>query len=61
MRFQDMQSAVCITVGDQVLAEVVQRPHLADRKLGRPADHEPAGNFPGERDLHAGALPERSH
>jgi hypothetical protein len=53
VRFQHMKFAVCVPVGDEILTEVVQRPDLADRKLRRPADHEPAGDFPGERDFHA--------
>ena len=50
---QDVQFARLVAIGDQVFAEVPQRPHLAGGELGRPADHEPAGDFPGERDFHA--------
>ncbi len=50
-----MKLAQPVAVGHQVLAEVVQRPGLTDREFGRPANHEPAGDFPGEGDFHAGA------
>ena len=56
VRFQDVQLAGLVAVGDQILAEVLQRPDLADGEFRRPADHEPAGDFPGERDLHASLL-----
>jgi hypothetical protein len=50
---QHVEFARLVAVGDQVFAEVPQRPHLADGKLGRPADHEPAGDLPGEGHFHA--------
>ena len=53
---QDVQFARIVAVGDQVLTEVPQRTHLARRELGRPADHEPAGDLPGERDLHVASF-----
>ncbi|ORW71534.1 hypothetical protein AWC22_01450 [Mycobacterium riyadhense] len=55
VRFQDVQLTGLVPVGDQVLAEVVQRPHLTDGKLGRPTDHEPASDLPGEWDFHVGS------
>jgi len=54
--FQNMQVTGLVAIGDQVFAEVVQRPDLADGEFGRPPDHEPAGDLPGERDLHAYAF-----
>src|SRR5271168_4125169 len=33
----------------------MQRPDFADREFRRPADHEPTGDFPGERDFHTGS------
>jgi hypothetical protein len=56
MARQEVQLAHLVAVGDQVLAEVSKGAHLAGGKLGRPADHEPAGDLPGERDLHASRL-----
>ena len=53
MARQDVQLARLVAVGDQILAEVPQRPRLGSGELGRPADHEPAGDLPGERDLQA--------
>src|SRR6185437_7622860 len=44
VRFHDMKFTVLVAVGDQIFAEVVQRPDFADRKFGRPADHEPPGD-----------------
>ena len=55
VRFHHMQHALLVAVGNQILAEVVQRPDLADREFRRPADHEPTGDFPGERYFHRGA------
>ena len=55
VRFEHVQLAGLVAIGDEILAEVVQRPDLADREFGRPPDHEPAGDFPGERDFHARA------
>jgi hypothetical protein len=52
--FQDMQFTLFVAVGHQILAEIVQRASLINRKFGRPADHEPSGDFPGERDQHGG-------
>ena len=34
VRFQNMQLTGLVAVSDQILAEVAQRPDLADRKLG---------------------------
>jgi hypothetical protein len=34
VRFEHMQLAGLVAIGDQVLAEVPQCPHLADGKLG---------------------------
>ena len=56
VRRQHVQLAGLVAVGDEVLAEVPQRTHFARGELGRPADHEPAGDLPGERDLHASRL-----
>src|SRR5271163_32776 len=53
--FQNVQLTGLVAIGDEVLAEVVQRPYLADGKFGGPPDHEPAGDFPGERNFHGGA------
>jgi hypothetical protein len=50
-----MQLTVLIPVSHQILAEIVQRTDLADRKRRRPTDHEPPSDFPGERDQHGGA------
>jgi hypothetical protein len=55
VRLQHMQLTRLVAVDDKVLAEIVQRTHLADRKLRRPADHEPPSDLPGERDQHVGA------
>src|SRR5271165_6924640 len=55
VRFQDVRFTGIVTIGDEVLTEVPQRPHLAGTELRRPADHEPAGDLPGERHLHAPA------
>jgi hypothetical protein len=49
---QHVQFTRFVAVGDQILAEVPQRTYLARAELGRPADHEPAGDLPRERDLH---------
>jgi hypothetical protein len=53
---QHVQLAKLVPVGHQILAEVPQRAHRARGEFGRPADHEPAGDLPGERDFHAGRL-----
>lgn len=47
-----MQLAVFVAPGDQVLAKVPECFGLAGGKLRRPADHEPAGDLPGERNFH---------
>jgi hypothetical protein len=57
VRFQDVQLALLVAVGHQILAEILQRPHLANGEFGRPPDHEPPGYLPGERHFHAGVLP----
>ena len=53
VRFQNMQLTGLATVGDQIFAEVLQGPHLADGKFGGPPDHEPPGDLPGEGNFHA--------
>jgi hypothetical protein len=50
-----MQLTALIPVRHQILAEIVQRTDLADRKLRRPTDHEPPSDLPGERDQHGDA------
>jgi len=55
VRFQNMQFTRIVAVGDQIFAEVPQRPDLPDGEFGGPPDHEPAGDLPGERNPHAGA------
>jgi hypothetical protein len=55
VRVQDVQLTVLVAVSRQILAEIVQRADLTDGKFRRPADHEPTGDFPGERDQHGGA------
>ena len=55
VRLQDVQLAALVAVGDEIVAEIVQRPDLADREFGRPTDHEPTGDFPGERNFHTGS------
>ena len=54
VRFQDVQFTALIPISHQILAEVVERPRLANREFGRPADHEPPGYLPGEGHFHAG-------
>ena len=54
MRLQHMQLTGLVAIGHQILAEIVQRADPANGKLGRPSDHEPSGDFPGERDFHVG-------
>ena len=49
---QDVQLAVLVAPGHEVLAEVLQGPDLAGGELRRPADLPPAGDLPRERDLH---------
>src|SRR5690606_41215604 len=49
---ENMQFAGLVAIGHEVFAEIAQRTRLAERELRRPADHEPAGDFPGEGDLH---------
>src|SRR4051812_44801650 len=51
--FQHVQLTGGVPIDHKVLAEVAQRPDIADGVFGRPADHEPAGDLPGERDFHA--------
>ena len=55
VRFHDVEFTLLVSVSDQILAEIMQRPDFADREFRRPADHEPTGDFPGERDQHGGA------
>ena len=55
VRFHHVQHPLIVAVGDQILAEVMQRPDFADREFRRPADHEPTSDFPGERYFHRGA------
>ncbi len=51
--FEHVQLAGLVAIDHQVLAEVSQRPDVTDGVLRRPADHEPAGDFPSEWNLHA--------
>jgi hypothetical protein len=55
VRFQDVEFTLLVSVSDQILAEVMQRPDFADREFWRPADHEPTGDFPGEGNFHTGS------
>ena len=55
VRLQHVQFTVLIPVRHQIVAEIVQRTDLGDRKLRRPTDHEPPSDFPGERDQHGDA------
>jgi hypothetical protein len=59
VRLQDVQFTVLIPIGHQILAEIMERPHLANREFGRPPDHEPPGYLPGERHFHVGASRDR--
>jgi hypothetical protein len=52
-----MEVTGVVAIGDEIFAEVPERADLALRKLGRPTHHEPAGDFPGERDLHVASIP----
>ena len=52
VRLHQVQFTGLVAVRDEVVTEVVQRAHLASGELGRPADHEPAGDLPGEWNLH---------
>ena len=57
MGVEDVEPAIVVAVGDQVLTEVAKGPHLRGRELDRPADHVPAGRLPGERNLHVVTTP----
>src|ERR1700758_227216 len=45
VRFQDVQFTALILISHQILAEVVERPRLANREFGRPPDHEPSAHL----------------
>src|SRR3984957_11665832 len=55
VRFHDVEFTLLVSVSDQILAKVMQRPDFADREFRRPADHEPTGDFPGEGNFHTGS------
>src|SRR5690606_26388787 len=52
VRVEDVQVAAVTPVGRQLLAEVAEGHGAAGREVARPADLEPPGRPPRERNLH---------